>query len=334
MNYILLDIWAKELKNNTFYRTVQENRFDKVLLFAMHEPYYWNMLNFYPIVEACDKQNKPLHIITSVEEYYNDIEPVELNATFERWPTFWLNKTFGHLDLSKEFVDTEYKHHYIMMVNRAHFWRCQLLDLLGKHKLISKGAISWHNIPKFRYDWKYTKPRIMCLSDNYHMDKQHSKVPLEYFNSFAQLVSETSADARWITEKTVTPLMLGKPFIVAGSPYFHKMLKDWGIELYDEIFDYSFDSIIDTEQRYDLLLKNFDELVNHSLNDLNLLYSKIKDKIEYNKTKIFEITADYDNFPKTAKEVIDHYLSTGISLCKVTISNYNDIEKAKKYKIC
>jgi hypothetical protein len=297
----------------------------------MHEPYYWDMLNFYPIVEACDKQNKTLHIITSVEEYYNNIEPTNLNLNFEKWPTFWLNRTLGNLDLSKQFINTDYKHHFIMMVNRAHFWRCQLLDLLGKHKLIFKGAISWHNMPKFRYDWKYTKPRIMCLTDNFHNDNQHSKVPLEYFNSFAQLVSETSADARWITEKTVTPLMLGKPFIVAGSPGFHKMLKEWGIELYDEIFDYSFDSIIDTEKRYDLLLKNFDELVNYSLRDLNLLYTKIKDKIEYNKTKIFQITADYNNFPNTAKEIVDHYLNTGISLHSVTTGHYDNLKKAKKY---
>lgn len=331
MNYAILDIWFSKEKNENFYESIKEKKFDKIFLFAMHEPYYWEMLNFYPILEECDKQNKQLNIITSVEEYFDDIEPKGLNLKFEKWPTFWINRTFGNLDLKQVFKETEFQYPFIMMVNRAHFWRCQLLDLLGKHKLIHKGAISWHQIPKFKYDWKYTKPRITHLTDYFYADQDHSKVPLEYFNSFVQLVSETSANARWVTEKTITPLMLGKPFIVAGAPHLHRMLKEWGIELYDEIFDYSFDYIIDTEKRYDELLKNLDTISGYSLSDYKIFYNKIKDKIEYNKKRIFEITSDYNRFPNSAKEVVNHYLQTGKSLHAVTTGHYENLKKAKLF---
>jgi|DEB19_MinimDraft_3_1074340.scaffolds.fasta_scaffold01381_2 hypothetical protein len=331
MNYAILDIWFNKEKNENFYKRIKSEKFDKIFLFAMHEPDYWTMLNFYPILEECEKQNKQLNIITSVEEYFNDIEPKNLNVTFEKWPTFWLNRTLGNLDLSRQFSNTTFKYPYIMMVNKAHLWRCQLLDLLGKHKLIHKGAVSWHQLPKFPYTWKYVRPRIMTLTDHYRRDMHHGKVPEEYFNSFVQLVSETSIDARWTTEKTITPLMLGKPFIVAASPYFHKMLKDWGIELYDELFDYSFDSVLDTEQRYDMLLENIKRICEYSPSELSVLYETVKDKIEFNKKKIFEITSDFNNFPATAKEVVDHYLKTGISLHAVTTSHYENLKKAKLF---
>jgi hypothetical protein len=62
-----------------------------------------------------------------------------------------------------------------------------------------------------------------------------------------------------------------------------------------------------------------------------VLYETVKDKIEFNKKKIFEITSDFNNFPVTAKEVVDYYLRTGTSLHAVTTGHYENLKKAKLF---
>ena len=57
---------------------------------------------------------------------------------------------------------------------------------------------------------------------------------------FFQLVSETTTNHFFLTEKTVKPLLLKQPFLVFGNVGFHKKLKDYGFKLYDEVFNYDF----------------------------------------------------------------------------------------------
>jgi hypothetical protein len=132
-----------------------------------------------------------------------------------------------------------------------------------------------------------------------------------------------------LSEKTATPLILGKPFIVATQKNFHKYLKELGFQLYDEIFDYSFDTITDREERFEALLQNFIRLQKIPLGELSKLQVTIADKIEYNKRRAKEVIYDPNYYPTLAQEVIDCYLKTGVSIDQKLISDYQFLQEVR-----
>ena len=67
--------------------------------------------------------------------------------------------------------------------------------------------------------------------------------PMEYWESVIDLVGEPYTHyGASVTEKTFKPLFWQKPFLILGGQGVHTFLKSEGFELYDEIFDYSFDN--------------------------------------------------------------------------------------------
>ena len=74
-------------------------------------------------------------------------------------------------------------------------------------------------------------------------------------------------------------------------------LKNYGFELYDEIFDYEFDSNLLLESRVDGIIKNLNSIKPHNPKEL---YDLTKEKIKYNKDNAISILKN------------DFYISTEI----------------------
>lgn len=76
------------------------------------------------------------------------------------------------------------------------------------------------------------------------------------------IVAETLVDNRifFPTEKTGKALMSGKPFIVLGSRYFLKKLRDIGFKTFHSVIDESYDEIGDVRERTIAAHKSFTEL--------------------------------------------------------------------------
>jgi len=91
------------------------------------------------------------------------------------------------------------------------------------------------------------------------------------------------------------------PFLTLGSVNYHKKLQGMGFELYDEIFDYSFDSEKHLSKRIESLVKNVHFVVNksHLLNDL---YNYIKPKIQRNYEHIMDkYVSKFEHVPQMVK---------------------------------
>jgi hypothetical protein len=76
----------------------------------------------------------------------------------------------------------------------------------------------------------------------------------------------------------------------------HKTLKDYGFELYDEIFDYSFDNDPNYKNRIKGIIDNVENLKNENFTEV---YKKIEDKVEHNvrqSKKIFLLSSLTPNF--------------------------------------
>jgi hypothetical protein len=116
-----------------------------------------------------------------------------------------------------------------------------------------------------------------------------------------QLVTESDDEFVFFTEKTATPILLNKPFLVAGSVNFHDSLRRRGFELYTELFDYSFDSVEDINVRYEMIVENVKHI---SSMDLNELHNKVVDKLHYNKQHALKLIND---IPIEITELLNRY---------------------------
>lgn len=325
MKYQVFEFWHSLTRVQEQLNSLYSERFDKVILYGPHEWTYWECHYWNELVSACKDTNHKLYIITSTKEYFTKEQPVlDLDHEIIYWPTHYFSRTYLHLEPLKSDVKLpdNYEHHFVSMNYRPREWRCLLMDIVAKNKLHHFNAISWHD-PNIQYEWKYWKPRLMQLSDSsFTQSRNYNILPNEYFKSFAQLISETRVDTLSVSEKTATAIFMGKPFLVASCPRFHKYLDELGFLRYDEIFDYSFDEVEDTETRFNLLVDNFKNLSKTPFKDLPKLKEKIQEKLDYNKKRAYDIIFDYELYPNLVKELVDVYRNQGVVLNGILVDMY------------
>jgi len=108
-----------------------------------------------------------------------------------------------------------------------------------------------NNSPFVPIELTHFEPKEIVLPSEVG-NRNQVEIPLEYKNSSFDIVFETVYDYFFATEKTLRPIFDKKPFMVFASPNFHSKLQEkYGFKLFDSIIDYSFDSIINTRDRYD-----------------------------------------------------------------------------------
>ena len=132
-------------------------------------------------------------------------------------------------------------------------------------------------------------------------DKQ---VPIEFLESAVYFACETqTVAAGLVTEKTIKGLFYKKPFLIYSVRGYHKWLKDNGFELYDELFDYSFDDR-DDSNRIQMYVNECRRILNMDLRELKDKIEQVKSKIEYNYNRCEEISGEEKEFDesRTLKE--------------------------------
>jgi hypothetical protein len=206
--------------------------------------------------------------------------------------------------------DLDIKHTMICLNNKPHTHRCLLMDLFAKYNLIDNQAISWiittdkyTTEPIEFYYWKEQKLRLHDTFDE--VPDGFKIIPQEYKTSFVQVINESNMDNYFITEKTVMPLLLQKPFIVINKKNYNSWLKELGFELYDEIFDYSFDSIENDKDRFEMGVKEIYKLNLLSRKEQFDRYISVKNKLLLNKQRALELGNYYP-------EIVKPILSDGI----------------------
>jgi len=108
--------------------------------------------------------------------------------------------------------------------------------------------------------------------------------------SFLNIVSETMATSYYpfITEKFLYSVVTRGLFLSYAQPNWHKQLvRMYGFRLYDKVFDYSFDEILNPVKRLIKLLDSITRFQFLSINELNDLYEMEKETIEFNYSHYF-----------------------------------------------
>jgi hypothetical protein len=230
----------------------------------------------------------------------------QFTYNIEYWPTFWINWSYENLKWTNEFKNynldiNNFKYPFICLNNRSHLHRCALIDELAKENLIDKGVVTWvkHLNENPGYPYKHFDNRQILLDDDFVTKLDSFLIPKEYNQSFFHIVSEATHITDFISEKTVIPIYMKKPFVVLSAPGFHKRLESFGFKLYDEFIDYSFDEVEDLHKRTELFVKNIHSLVNLNLTEA---YKLLLPKLEYNYNRAMEIKKDKSLIPDIIKE--------------------------------
>lgn len=142
--------------------------------------------------------------------------------------------------------------------------RLLLVDAFAKHDLLKEGIVTYQ-YPKARLeiDWKYHDGSKLVDEEDYVINSKPEfsagLLPKSYMKGFIDIVTETDCQEGYFipTEKTAKPLGAMKPFLVLSSKGYHQWLYDeYGIEKYDELFDYSFDQESNLKKRIQGIVEN------------------------------------------------------------------------------
>jgi hypothetical protein len=305
---------ATEFDSNTINGSVE--KFNELVEFAKIHNIEFDLIT------ASASDNTHINVDKHVNTYY--------------WTTFWFSMALARLSVSPNYqannsicLDVEnirvsektpIKYPYISMNKAPKLHRAKMMDMLAKHDIIDNGIVIWRELTD-NYQFEYWNQQIM-LRDQVDGFKSQETFPLEYALSFMQLVPETDDIAFTITEKTAMPLFFNKPFLVAGSINFHKKLQELGFKLYDELFDYSFDSEPDTKIRYDLIAQNVKRYTDKSPSELKELYDSVFEKCMYNKRVILRLATNSNLVPKPWQELVNHQVLNKIQDYSVDLLNF------------
>jgi hypothetical protein len=180
---------------------------------------------------------------------------------------------------------------YTSLNNHAHNHRCYMIDKLSEYNLLKNGHVSWSATQynksysrKFtNHQFKFFNNKTLVLDD---WQGKFDRLPNQYFQSLFILVNETTPDILDISEKTWTAIYMERPFIVCGAKNVHRVLKDYGIQMYDELFDYSFDSLDNVNDRIDHIVN---QIKNIKIDNYNEYYNTLLPKIKHNKKQMLKL---------------------------------------------
>jgi hypothetical protein len=232
------------------------------------------------------------------------------------WPTYLITHTWVglqnsfilHNDLKDKFktpeqlsIDKKFDYLYINLNNKSRYHRCLMMDKLCENNLMKLGLNSWNllstdgmgsitdlDVVYESFDFKCWEEKKINI-DDYRIDKdivdEYTKKLLQP-NALISLVTETFHRTNFITEKTFRPILLEQPFIVLGGKNQNKELINLGFELYDEIFDYTFDSEDSLEKRAQGIIDNFLKIKDENYYEV---YEQLLPKIKRNKKRIIQL---------------------------------------------
>lgn len=237
------------------------------------------------------------------DEYYDRIGlPIE-NVVF--WGTHFFNHILMHMKHTEDsnpytYKPGPFKHKFISLNNRSHIHRCAFIEEMAKQNLLDKGIVTWiaHLNENSDYPYVYFDGNKRLLSDDFINHLNSHQLPIEYHESLFEIVTESTPDIKFLTEKTVRNLLLKKPFIILGSRWIHHALTDFGFKLYDEVIDYSFEYEENLLKRTKMVVDNIHNILKY---DPNELYEILKPKLDYNYNRAMTIATDKELIPNEFK---------------------------------
>lgn len=241
----------------------------------------------------------------------------------------YTEKTIVNTDIDLTNIHLKADKLYTCYCYQDRYARRLMIDSLARENLINEGIVTFHGK---NTGWKYYNgPDLRdeeqfefasTINNRYPIDTWTGKnnidlyknekylrynlvVPPSYFKGFVDIVLETyTGDLEFfVTEKTYKSIRTLKPFLTLSCQHYHKFLfETYGVEPYDEVFDYSFDSNPNLQDRIDSIIENVKMLKNKDWNEVHsMLLPKMQRNFEnykqvsYDKNKMLHSKLNFLN---------------------------------------
>jgi len=231
-----------------------EQTYDKKTLFylnCMDFPEHNNVLPR-PVEQLVDQGFRVF--IDNLWEFDPGPIPNTLRVCCPEW--FWIHESLWYQHLGYDQYQPQYDPKYLalMPMNRQRSHRTKFLDALG--------SLTDHMI------WSYVAQGRQLPNDgdmtNWITQRQFNSA--WYNQTYTNMVVEslTHPGSKYtpifITEKTIKPLAFQQPFIVYGNRNTLKTLQTWGFETFDNLWDETYDTIVDEHERSIAIIKILNQI--------------------------------------------------------------------------
>ena len=225
-----------------------------------------------------------------------------INYAMANSMTDYTNFDDAHLQADKLFT---------LYCNRGSYERINIIDAFARENMIPDGIVTYRGVSfNYRDDWSWQHHDGSLLSDeddfiiNTKENWSPQHFPKSFFRGFVDVVCESRVDGfeYFFTEKTAKSIIAQKPFLALSSQYYHRYLRqEYGIHPYSEVFDYSFDSLPDINDRIEGIVENIKRLKSM---DKDLVHTMLNDKLVHNKKQFFKYGTNRDKMVPASLEFV------------------------------
>jgi hypothetical protein len=208
-----------------------------------------------------------------------------------------VGSNIGHFKLTNEQIEkkkkTKLTRKYICYNRLKKIHRERVVNWVKENGYLEDGYVSFP--PDLTLDFT-------DFDDNWAYHKIYTD---HYDTSFFSIVNEANYGFQecLITEKTWKVLFNFHPLVIVGSPNSLKYLKERGFDIFEDIFDSSYDNIKDGEERIKKIFDTLDYFFkNHTILQLTNLRKDIFPRLRYN----------YEHFWRNFREYVTDDFHTKI----------------------
>jgi len=186
---------------------------------------------------------------------------------------------------------------FFSLIGRADKARDELINLLYASDILNNGCVVYHcngnisnNISAFLSTPMNGDPfeKNFDIPINSKIRYDDMPVSIYYSNYNIELVVETTTKAHYVTEKTIKPISARMPFLCVSSPSYLGYLHKLGFKTFSDVFDESYDEIVDDQLRMQAIVDILSSLIESG--DIYNLYDATKEILMYNEDHLNWIT--------------------------------------------
>lgn len=110
--------------------------------------------------------------------------------------------------------------------------------------------------------WSYRDKKLPGDVDREHFPEwQRFMNPTWYDDTYCSIVTESMVEKVWVTEKSFKPVGFYHPFLILSAPGQLEKMKSLGFVTFDNIFDESYDTVIDVDKRCQIICDNLSSIL-------------------------------------------------------------------------
>jgi hypothetical protein len=149
----------------------------------------------------------------------------------------------------------------------------------------------------------------------------------EYESTNIEVVLETLFDdlRLHLTEKTLRPIAMGQPFILAGTYGSLKYLREYGFKTFSDCWDESYDMMSDSVERMNKIVEIMKQIVGWSNAEREIKIAQAQSIADYNKKYFFS-----KKFQKIILDELTYNLTQGLAKLETTNSSVLWLNYRKK----